>query len=222
MKAFLLIGLLITTAPMAGPFEDLEHAHNTDAPMNTIMTAESAKRWERIFEAGRGTARITNAKWSAERPQGLAYWGWSRGAERQTGWLAIQTDAAGKINAFYYTEKPRPTRANNALMGQGADGATTVYGMANGFTEANPIFAGASGPAIAAVKLGTTLAIQEHAGLNYCTAASTSLAGAGWGASAWNLALLIHPAAAVAAAVAGIYLHNTTEPLWQCLPGDLL
>jgi hypothetical protein len=34
--------------------------------------------------------------------------------------------------------------------------------------------------------------------------------------------MLIHPAAAVAAAVAGIYLHHATEPLWQCLPDDLL
>ena len=202
-------------------FDRLEVAHNSGAPMASVMTPETAARWEGMFEAGRGMARITDAHWSAERPQGLARWSHTIGQKHQSGWLAIQADAAGKINAFYYTEKARPAGANNALMGQGADGATTVYGMASGFAEANPLLAGIPGPAIAAVKLGATFAIQKNAGLNYCTAASTSLAGAGWGASAWNLALLIHPAAAIVPVAAGIYLHNTSEPLWQCLPDDL-
>jgi hypothetical protein len=71
-----------------------------------------------------------------------------------------------------------PHKVNNAIAGQSVDSVTTVYGLANGFVESNPILSGASGPAIAAVKLGATFAIQKNAGLNYCTAASTSLAGA--------------------------------------------
>lgn len=216
------IGLPWLGKAYASPFEDLEHAHNTGAPLTSVMTPETAARWEGMFQAGRGTARITNAHWSSERPQGLARWSHEIGTKHQSGWLAIQTDAADKINAFYYTEKPRPQGANNALMGQGADGATTVAGMASGFAEGNPLLAGMSGPAIAAVKIGSTLAIQKNAGLNYCTAASTSLAGAGWGAGAWNLALLVHHAAAIVPVAAGIYLHHTTEPLWRCLPADLV
>ncbi len=205
----------------AGPFEDLERTHNTGAPLTDVMTHESAERWEGMFKAGRGTARITDARWSAKRPQGLARWSHEIDAKRQSGWLAIQTNAEGKINAFYYTEKRRPA-VNNAVAGQSVDGATTIYGMASGFTEGNPLLAGMSGPAIAVVKIGSTLAVQEYAGLNYCTASSTSLAGAGWGAGAWNLALLVHPAAAIIPVAAGVYLHRTTEPLWQCLPEDLI
>ncbi|NJO55302.1 MAG: hypothetical protein HC834_01925 [Rhodospirillales bacterium] len=170
--------LVLATLPVyAGPFEDLERAHNMGAPLASVMTESEAARWEGMFRDGRGVARITGARWSAERPQGLAHWSHEIGTKRQSGWLAIQTDAAGKINGFYYTEKPRP-RVNNAIAGQSADSATTVVGMASGFVESNPVFAGAPGIAIAAVKVGSTLAIQEYAGLNYCTATSTSLAGA--------------------------------------------
>ena len=222
MIKLLALSMLVATSAMAGPFEALERAHNIGAPLESVMTEEAAARWEGMFENGRGFAQITEAQWSVERPQGLARWSHTIGKKHQSGWLAIQTDKTGQINAFYYTEKARPAAANNALMGQGADGATTVYGMASGFTEANPVLAGASGPVIAATKLAATVAIQQNAGLNYCTSASTSLAGAGWGASAWNLALLIHPVAAVVPVAAGIYLHHKTEPLWQCLPPDLL
>lgn len=70
--------------------------------------------------------------------------------------------------------------------------------------------------------VGDSAVSMKYAGLNYCTAASTSLAGAGWGAGAWNLALLVHHAAAIIPVAAGVYLHRTTEPLWQCLPEDLI
>lgn len=205
----------------AGPFEDLEHAHNTGAPLTSVMTPETAKRWEGMFRNGRGFAQITDAHWSAERPQGLARWSHEIGAKHQSGWLAIQTDDSGKIDAFYYTEKRRPV-VNNAVAGQSADAATTIYGMASGFGDVNPIVESLDAPVIAAVKIASTLAIQKYAGLSYCTAASTSMAGAGWGVSGWNLALLIHPAAAIVPVAAGVYLHHTTEPLWQCLPEDLL
>jgi hypothetical protein len=221
MKWILAFSLFPIVA-LAGPFEDLERAHNSGAPMSSIMTSDAARRWERTFKRGRGTARLVNSQWSAKRPQGLTWWDWSRGDETQSGWLAIQTNEVGKIDAFYYTEKPRPRhKVNNAIAGQSVDSVTTVYGLANGFVESNPILSGASGPAIAAVKLGTTLAIQEYAGLDNCTSASTALAGAGWGAGAWNLGLLVHPAVALIPVAAGIYAHRKAEPLWDCLPNDI-
>ncbi|NJL70614.1 MAG: hypothetical protein HC888_02840 [Candidatus Competibacteraceae bacterium] len=169
--------MLVALPVCAGPFEDLVRAHNTGAPLASVMTESEAARWEGMFKDGRGAARITNAKWSAERPHGLARWEHTIGTKRQSGWLAIQTNESGRINAFYYTEKPIPrSRGNNAVAGQSADSATTVVGMASGFAEGNPLIAGMSGLAIAAVKIGSTLALQEYAGLNYCTAASTSLA----------------------------------------------
>lgn len=214
--------LAVPSLVVADPFLALETAHNLNRPMDSVMTPQAAARWESMFTEGRGIATIHNAKCSTINPNVcIADWGWHRRGETQKGQLVIALKD-DEINAFYYTEKPRPHGANNALMGQGADGATTVAGMASGFTEANPVLAGASGPVIAATKLAATVAIQKNAGLNYCTAASTSLAGAGWGASAWNLALLVHPAAAIVPVAAGIYLHHKTEPLWQCLPKDLV
>lgn len=208
------IGLMWLGKAYAGPFQDLEHAHNTGAPMTTILDAKQAVRWENMFTEGRGTAIITPIKQKGN--VGLARWDWHRGDEAQHGWLAIEINPQEKIKFFYYTERA-PKRFNNALSGQLADGTVTTIGLNMGFSEANPLFGGMSGLAIGAVKASGTLALQHFADLRTCIGVSPGLAGAGWGASAWGAAALIHPIAALVPIGAGIYAHNKVDPLWECL-----
>lgn len=76
-----------------------------------------------------------------------------------------------------------------------ADGATTIYALAEGFDEANPVFSGLSGPEIFAVKL----ALTQGAKLlpePVCTPTLVSLTIAGYSAAAWNVFAIVGTAAA--------------------------
>ena len=209
---------LLTSTTLAGPFEDLARVHNSGLSLTTVMTEKEAARWEGMFTEGRGTAIITPM--AQKDNVGIARWNWHRGDETQRGWLAIETNPQEKIKFFYYTERA-PKRFNNALSGQLADGTVTTIGLNMGFSEANPLFGGMPGLAIGAVKAGGTLALQHFADLRTCTGVSPGLAGTGWGASAWGVAVLIHPVAALLPIGAGIYANYKIDSLWECLPGNL-
>ena len=69
------------------------------------------------------------------------------------------------------------------------DGATTWYAFANGFSEANPLLAGMTGPEIIAAKLLVTQAVKLTPDA-FCVPATQSLTVTGFGAGIWNLAVV--------------------------------
>jgi hypothetical protein len=226
MKKWPLLSLLLLPSLLsANPFLSLETAHNLGKPMTEAMTERAAARWEPMFAAGRGVGTFTNIRMSQIDPSiGVADWGWHLDGKVQNGQLIVQT-VGGKIDIFYYTEKPAKRR-NTAMEGQAADSASTALGLSMGAVEGNPLLAGMSGPAIAAVKLGVGYAVQNHAPLDSCAGYSFVAGPLGYGAAAWNGALLLGYGAAAATPVATIAMliaHLFGEdPIWQCIPKDLL
>jgi hypothetical protein len=216
--------LLFSFPVFANPFLALETAHNIDNPMTEAMTERAAARWEPMFEAGRGVGAFTNIRMSQTDPSiGVADWGWHLDGKVQNGQLIVQT-VGGKIDIFYYTEKPAKRR-NTAMEGQAADSASTALGLSMGAVEGNPLLAGMSGPAIAAVKLGVGYAVQKYAPIDSCVGYSSVAGPLGYGAAVWNGALLLGagPAGAIPALAATAAAHFLGEdPIWQCVPKDLL
>jgi hypothetical protein len=202
----------------------LENAHNLGLPMTEAMTERAAARWEPMFAAGRGVGTFSNVRMSQIDPSiGVADWGWHLDGKVQNGQLIVQT-SDGKIDIFYYTEKPAKRR-NTAMEGQAADSASTALGLSMGAVEGNPLLAGMSGPAIAAVKLGVGYAVQKYAPIDSCVGYSSVAGPLGYGAAAWNGALLLGagPAGAIPALAAIAAAHFLGEdPIWQCIPKDLL
>jgi hypothetical protein len=114
--------------------------------------------------------------------------------------------------------------ASAAMEGQVADSASTVVGLGMGAVEANPLLGALPGPAIGAVKLGTTYAVQRYADPITCASFSTVAGPAGYGAAAWNIGVLagLGPIGALPALGAVALSHYTAEdPIWSCLPEDL-
>lgn len=221
MKAFAL--LLLTFPAFANPFLVLETAHNLGDPMTKAMTPRAAERWDSMFTEGRGIGTFTDVKMSTISPDvGIANWGWHRDGKTQNGQLIITTKD-GKIDSFYYTERPRKPR-NTALEGQAADSATTMIGLGMGAVEANPMMAALPGPAIGAVKIGATYAMQRYAGPETCVGFSQVAGPAGYAAAAWNIGVLagLGPIGAIPAIGVAIATHKYgSDPIWACLPGDL-
>lgn len=72
---------------------------------------------------------------------------------------------------------------------QVSDSATTAVALSNGFSEANPIFGGASWPVIAAVKLGATQAVKQ-APPDICRPGLLGLTVGGYSAALWNIGVM--------------------------------
>lgn len=69
------------------------------------------------------------------------------------------------------------------------DGVTTWYAFSQGFSEANPLLAGMTGPEIIAAKLLATQLVKLTPEA-FCVPATQSLTVTGFGAGVWNLALV--------------------------------
>ena len=83
-------------------------------------------------------------------------------------------------------------------LAQGADVATTVYGLNHGCREINPLLAGRSTSTLIAVKTGTTMAISviawKHRSHHPKTTKMILWTGiiAGVGAATWNMTQIPH------------------------------
>lgn len=212
-------GLILATAiALASPFETVLEAHNNGEPIASVMAPAPAAKWERMFAEGRGTGAFSDIRWHGN--EGVARWDWTRGDESQSGWLALMTDDT-RIRNWYYTE--RGPNLNHAIVGQAADGASTIVGMSTGFAEANPLFSGLSGPVIAASKIGVTAAVQEFAPLDQCIGFSRVAGPVGWGAAIWNVGAIagLGPIGVVPAVLVAGASSQMDEPLWDCMPSEL-
>lgn len=69
------------------------------------------------------------------------------------------------------------------------DGATTWYAFSQGFSEANPVLSGLSGPEIIVAKFAITQAVKLTPEV-FCVPATQSLTVTGVGAGIWNLAVI--------------------------------
>lgn len=71
-----------------------------------------------------------------------------------------------------------------------ADGVTTIIGLNAGFSEANPVWGHASGPVIAATKIGVTQVVKLTPPA-VCEPGLLGLTVAGYGAAGLNLSTLL-------------------------------
>jgi len=89
-----------------------------------------------------------------------------------------------------------------ALLGQGADVASTGISLSQGLVEGNPVGGALGFPVFSLLKIGMT----QHASnlsLRECKKSKTMLAATGWGASGWNICSLVGGVAAGPAGVVG-------------------
>lgn len=134
--------------------------------------------------------------------------------------------------AIFYLEGERIVYLENAIAtgeewdlataGQLADVATTAAGVAAGLTEANPIVGSVIGSpvgwlAFIGLKLGIAN-VANGAAVEDCIAAKQAAAGLGWGASAWNVGVMLaNPVVgAVAAIAAGYFTYDRPAALKAC------
>lgn len=70
-----------------------------------------------------------------------------------------------------------------------ADGATTWVALSSGFSEANPLLSGLSGPAILAVKIGVTQAVKQTPA-EICEPGLLGLTVSGYSLALWNIGVM--------------------------------
>jgi hypothetical protein len=87
---------------------------------------------------------------------------------------------------------------------QFADGATTWYGLSQGYAEANPLLSGLSGPEILAVKLAATQAAKLTP-TEYCEPLLYWLTAQGFGLALWNLGVFAGSGPAALPVIAGVW-----------------
>lgn len=112
-----------------------------------------------------------------------------------------------------------------ALAGQMADVASTAVDVSSGLVEGNPVISGLSGSpggllAMAAIKGGMVLA-ASNMGYDQCVTARPVFGSLGFAATGWNIGLLVHPAIAVVAGIAGwalSYEKQQEDAKIRCLP----
>lgn len=118
-----------------------------------------------------------------------------------------------KDDKVYYVEQVAVDGTDMALLGQAADLASTAVFLTQGFVEANPL-----GPLIVPLKIWA-LTESLEAPMLECIAWRQGLSSFGWGAAAWNIALVagLNPVAGVVAAVVTGMSTGDREPaVRQC------
>jgi len=106
---------------------------------------------------------------------------------------------------------------------QFADGATTWVALSKGYTEANPVLSGLSGPEIVAVKLVATQAAKLTPE-PWCSALLYHLTWQGFGLALWNPGVMLGsgPAALPVIAALWVWRHEAwkEDALKTCSPRD--
>jgi hypothetical protein len=86
-----------------------------------------------------------------------------------------------------------------------ADGATTWVALSKGYSEANPVLGGLSGPEIIAVKLAATQAAKLTPE-PWCSALLYHLTWQGYGLALWNAGVMLGSGPAALPLVAGLWV----------------
>lgn len=85
-----------------------------------------------------------------------------------------------------------------------ADGATTMYGLSQGYTEANPVLSGLSGPEILAVKLAA-VQVAKLTPAEFCEPILYWATVQGLGLALWNFGVFVGSGPAAIPVVVGLW-----------------
>lgn len=100
-----------------------------------------------------------------------------------------------------------------------ADSSTTAVALSSGFSEANPVFAGASWPVIAAVKLGATQVVKQTPP-DICRPGLLGLTVGGYSLALWNIGVIAGSGPAAVPVALGLALWQwdnwTADAQNQC------
>jgi hypothetical protein len=115
--------------------------------------------------------------------------------------------------------------------GQGADVLSTYVAFQQGFSEGNPLMSHLSIPQMTAVKLGVTQAIKFLPEA-YCTSGLWVFTGLGYGATVWNVGVMLGSGPASIPLIVGLWWwqwddwkdssHRTCQDPWHFEPPTFL